>query len=51
MRKIAIISSKLSAATMDWVAVEEDTVYVSDAAATSFSVSAVLGQEHHGVFF
>ena len=38
-------------ATMDWVAVEGSTVYVSDAAATSSSVSAVLGQEHNGVFF
>lgn len=38
-------------ATMDWIAIEGSSVFVSAAAATSFSVSAVLGQEHNGVFF
>jgi hypothetical protein len=38
-------------ATMEWTVIEGSSVFVSAAAATSSSVSAVLGQEHNGVFF
>lgn len=40
-----------TAATMEWSAVEANLVLFSDPAATSHSVTAVLGQEFNGVFF
>lgn len=40
-----------TAATMECSVNEASLTFVSDAASTSSSVSAVIGQEHNGVFF